>query len=120
MPSVVRETRAIALGDMDGDGDLDIVLGSGLATNESEGLLVNDGTGRFTDESAARLPQYYLFPTASIALGDVDGDGDLDIAVGNDDVALGRFNRLYRNDGTGHFTDNDLVYDYWRTHAIAL
>ncbi|MEZ5966330.1 MAG: VCBS repeat-containing protein [Planctomycetota bacterium] len=119
MPSVVFETRAIALGDVDGDSDLDIVLGNGQTRSEENGLFLNDGTGTFTDASATHMPGVWPFPTASIALGDVDGDGDLDLAVGNDGVGLGRFNRLYVNDGSGHFADRDLVYDYFNTFAIA-
>jgi hypothetical protein len=120
MPDVVRETRALALGDVDGDGDLDLVLGNGLTRGEREGLFVNDGTGRFADETAGRMPASWVFATASLALGDVDGDGDLDLVVGNDGVGLGRFNRLYVNDGAGRFADRELVYDYYRTFALAL
>jgi hypothetical protein len=119
MPNVERETRAIALGDVDGDSDLDLVLGNGLSRGEQNGLFVNDGTGRFSDASATHMPTAWPFPTASIALGDVDGDGDLDVAVGNDELGLGRFNRLYENDGSGRFRDRELVYDYFRTFAIA-
>jgi hypothetical protein len=119
LPPSVRETRAVALGDLDGDGDLDILFGNGLSRNEQETLLINNGSGTFADETATRLPSAYVFATASLALGDVDRDGDLDIAVGNDDFSLGRFNRLYRNDGSGRFTDEDLIYDYYRTMALA-
>jgi hypothetical protein len=119
MPAVVRETRALVLGDVDGDGDLDMVLGNGLSQGQMQSLFLNDGTGTFTDESAGRMPTSWVFTTASLALGDVDGDGDLDIAVGNDGTGLGRYNRLYRNDGGGRFTDDWLVYDYYRTFAIA-
>jgi len=119
LPALVRETRAVVLGDVDGDGDLDLVLGNGLANPELESMLVNDGTGHFTNQTAPRFPSRWTFPTGALAIGDADGDGDLDIAVGNDDVGLGRFNQLFVNDGTGHFRDGDLVYDYFRTMAIA-
>ena len=41
------------------------------------GLWLNDGTGRFTDATAAKLPAINDY-TNAIALGDVDADGDLD------------------------------------------
>src|SRR5262249_12480855 len=37
--------------------------------------------------------------TTSVALGDVNGDGFLDLVTGN----FGQFNRVYINDGTGHY-----------------
>jgi hypothetical protein len=119
MPAIVRETRALVLGDVDRDGDLDLVLGNGLTRGEVESLFLNDGTGSFTDETQARVPTRFVFPTASLALADVDRDGDLDLVVGNDGVGLGRFNRLYLNDGSGRFSDRELVYDYYRTFALA-
>ncbi|MBK8096174.1 MAG: VCBS repeat-containing protein [Planctomycetes bacterium] len=120
MPNVGFETRAIALGDLDGDGDLDLVLGNGLANNEQESVYINDGSGTFTDETASRVNEWWIFPTASLQLGDLDGDGDLDVVVGNDSIGLGRTNRVLQNDGTGHFIGRDLVYDYHRTAALAL
>jgi hypothetical protein len=73
-------------------------------------LLLNDGRGRFSDETEARLP-----PDEASSfdgdLRDVDGDGDLDILTGNSDVDLsqGRIAdspfRVYLNDGRGYFTE---------------
>ncbi|MCB0568728.1 MAG: VCBS repeat-containing protein, partial [Phaeodactylibacter sp.] len=84
--------------DLDGDGDLDIVVANEHAFNI---LLINDGDGRFTDESAARLPLNRR-DSEDIAIADFDGDGDPDIIfVSEDDQA----NEYYENDGKGFFRD---------------
>jgi hypothetical protein len=75
----VGRRSAPLLYDLDGDGDLDLLVGS-----ESEGVRVfrNDGTpaeASFVD--AGRLP-IADFGFAAIALGDLDGDGDDDVLLG--------------------------------------
>lgn len=91
-----NESWFVALGDVDGDGDSDMVI-----ANDGEGNLVysNDGAGLFTD-SGQSLGASNI--SRSIALGDVDGDGDTDIVVAND----GQGNRVYLNDGSGAFSDS--------------
>ena len=44
------ETKAVVLEDVDGDVDLDIVVGNG---NEQNRLYLNDGTSAFTEVTAA-------------------------------------------------------------------
>ena len=62
-------------------------------------LQLNDGFGRFTDVTAARMPLDNDYSRA-VALGDVDGDDDLDLVFGNNAQ-----NRLYLNDGTDGGSD---------------
>lgn len=86
-------TNDAAWGDMDGDGDADL-----LACNYSQPTRVyrNDGGGAFT-----LLWSSPGSPTCKrIAWGDYDRDGDLDFVEGNYNLA----NRVYRNNGNGTFT----------------
>src|SRR5690606_11548508 len=92
---------SLALGDVDGDGDLDLVVGNvgDVYSGTPSRLYTNDGNGAFTDVSASRMPAGNHY-TSDLALGDLDGDRDLDLVLGNSDQCL-----LYRNDGTGTYTD---------------
>lgn len=95
--------RQVAVGDIDGDGDVDLYAPSG--NGAAHVLFVNDGHGVFTNQAATRLPTSY--PRGAAArMGDVDGDGDLDIFAADGYAASGPpFGRLYLNDGAGVFTE---------------
>lgn len=103
------DTGSISAGDIDGDGDTDLVAGA----TEGISLLTNTGDGTFSVTPFAPggvgtdLPTGSYFPATStqnspwgLAFGDTDGDGDLDLFVG--DRAL--YIYLYENDGGGSFT----------------
>jgi hypothetical protein len=104
LPALVR--GAATWGDYDNDGDLDLLLAGqtgSIATNSLTKLFRNEGNGAFT-EIATPFPG---LTDCSLAFGDMDNDGDLDVAMAGlstDSVAL---TRIYRNLGNGAFTNLD-------------
>jgi len=90
----VGSDAAPAFHDLDGDGDLDMVLGS-----EDQGLKVFQNTGDRTSAVMEENSTWALglpnLTSATPTLGDLDGDGDADLLVGE---AAG-YLKLYRNDG---------------------
>ena len=92
-----EDSANVSMGDLDGDGDLDLVLAKGRHTPLLDRVLLNDGKGGFVASD--------LGPTAdrtyTAALADLDGDGDLDVLTSNDtpDRKL-----VYLNNGKGRFT----------------
>lgn len=97
--------RGAELGDVDRDGDLDIIIAQDF--NRQPTLLINNGSGVFTNETAARLPTG-TFSSSRAQFADVDNDGDLDLYLTNGG-AVSRFGsgrgKLWLNDGNGVFTD---------------
>jgi hypothetical protein len=109
-PATPLPGTSVAAGDLDQDGDVDLVIGCfGLGRNDVRNRIYrNDGQGRFADATDAMLPRFtsqcatYEFSAATraVLLGDFDRDGDLDIYFAN-----WCQDRLYRNEGGGRFVD---------------
>ncbi|MEC7771864.1 MAG: VCBS repeat-containing protein [Bacteroidota bacterium] len=86
------------IADLDQDGDMDILIANEHRPNI---LLINNGKGSFTNESALRIPQVD-HDSEDIGFADFDLDGDLDIVVVSEDD---KTNELYLNNGNGTFSD---------------
>ncbi len=95
------DSQHVAVADVDGDGDSDVFLAEGTPSpaGRQNRLLINDGDGRFSEQSTTRLPPM-MDNSAGADFIDIDNDGDMDLVVAN----LGD-NRLLVNDGAGFFTD---------------
>lgn len=89
--------HGLALGDVEGDGDLDIVTADDVA--HAVAVLLNDGKGSF--RPAPRSPFGVGREPYPLALGDVNGDGRLDIVTPN---VGGASVSVLLGDGQGGFT----------------
>ncbi len=94
-----RNVRAGVLGDLNGDGWLDLFLGGG--TGFLDRLFLNDGSNRFSDVTSTAGIQDTPTETNGTAFLDYNLDGKLDIFVCHWQTT----NALYRNNGDGTFTD---------------
>ena len=106
------EDTAAALADIDGDGDLDLLVGSGgnqvdEASRESLRLYLNDSKGNFTKTGIMSLSN--INNISAIAPHDVDSDGDLDLVVTSRSI-VGVYGMrpkqfFLENNGLGNFVD---------------
>jgi hypothetical protein len=116
-PQPLKHPQALALGDVDGDGDNDVWLlqyklpyqGGQFPTpwfDANDGfashLLLNEGGGRFRDATAeSGLAAKSRRRSYSASLIDLDADGDLDLVNISDFAGVD----VFLNDGRGKFTD---------------
>ena len=107
LPAAELSVGDLELGDVDADGDLDVVLAdwgdnSPLGAGGRTALWLNDGSGVFTDATEAQMPETLLRFSWDIELMDIDNDWDLDLALSCKTCPT---SLLFENDGTGVFAD---------------
>ncbi|MEM8963201.1 MAG: CRTAC1 family protein [Acidobacteriota bacterium] len=109
-----QDSNGVCYGDLDNDGDDDLVV---LGREENNRLLENLGDGSFAEVTPSGLEGGDA-SHIGCTIGDIDGDGLLDVFVGNatdlenqfglvgvDPFAFNQRNELYRNDGGLSFSD---------------
>jgi hypothetical protein len=124
IPIAINDSFGVDAGDIDLDGDIDIVVAKqALSSERSIQLLLNDGTGRFIDASyevpnpvSVKFYVGYDFNNNSrgVKLADIDGDGDLDMFVCN----LGSTNMFPLMGSLNYVFINRLIGDGFNSRMV--
>ncbi|MFN0206352.1 MAG: FG-GAP repeat domain-containing protein, partial [Planctomycetota bacterium] len=105
-PNIAMSSPSVEAGDVDNDRDLDLVFGD---HDKVTRLFINEGNGKFTDATDARMPKITIPVAQDATFMDIDNDFDLDLVV------LGKHKNgqnLFLNDGKGNFSDATKSLNY--------
>ncbi|HET9501934.1 MAG TPA: FG-GAP-like repeat-containing protein [Hymenobacter sp.] len=94
---VTSFATGLCTGDIDNDGDLDVLVAGMAGFNTSIGILLNNGQGQF-QAAPTFTPGIYAM-IGQLVLADIDGDGDLDLLISAGGSSLS----VSRNNGSGTF-----------------
>jgi hypothetical protein len=109
-----NDTYAVAFGDINGDGYLDLVCGNFM---QKDVMYKNEGGIRLSPTPAWESERLEANHTYAVALGDIDGDGDLDLVCGRSIET----DALYRNEAGALQTSPDWISEAAEgTYAVAL
>ncbi len=118
--SIEPEYQTAHAFDADGDGDQDLYLASGgveitpFSNLLNDVIAINDGAGNFVENKKVFTSGTEKLSTLAVDSGDIDGDGDLDLFVG-ERIKVGKYGAkcsgyILLNDGQGNF--EDVTEDY--------
>ncbi len=114
MVRIGEGVQGISAIDVDNDGDIDVYIsrrnyGSAVYDAHNQ-LMINDGTGHFTDKTRERGVYYertdaYFNNSNGSTFADYDNDGDLDLFLANTIKLWKQDMKIFENQGDGHFID---------------
>ncbi len=105
LPGQMSNSGAVRFADLDGDGDLDLVIAGGYANSgnpETLQFFANDGTGVFSEIAGAAPGNAAGSDICDIDIADFDRDFDLDVLINSHQGNLS----LWLNDGAGTFANS--------------
>lgn len=126
-PMKGRPGEVWAFGDVDNDGDLDVITGlttdTTKPTPETTELLLNNGDGTFSLGPEGNPFRKKTDAVAGVTFVDFNRDGNLDVWITeNSQSGLPLQDRLYQGDGQGNFTDvtkaQGLLTKSWSSAAL--
>lgn len=110
------QTWTSSFGDLDNDGDLDLLLTNHDYNNQ---IFINDGTGNYTEALNTGIGNFNITPIESV-MQDFDNDGYLDILIAgtewlyfhnNGNMTFTRRTGVFANNGMVSFATGDLNHD---------
>jgi hypothetical protein len=109
---ILSESRSASLADIDNDGDLDVFFqGGGTGPTGAQQLLRNNfvefGSLTFTNMTST-LPAG-VSASWSAAWGDYNGDGYVDVFIGQSNTATGAVGDVFRNNGPAGFSNESVA-----------
>lgn len=113
---------SVAFADVDGDGDLDVLITGATASQAPPiaKLYANDGSGVFTEMVGT---PFQGVSSSAVVFADIDNDNDLDVLISGDISASWPsqpMTKLYTNDGSGVFTEaTNTPFDALKNASIA-
>ena len=107
LPPIGENTSCVAIHDVDGDGDLDLFIGSNVKTGDygaspKSSLLINQGRGQFVDETQKWFgPDFDSGMVNTATWADLDGDGKASLLLSGDWQGI----RVFQPQGKGKLTE---------------